>query len=30
MGYQRVFKRYELKYIITRRQKEAILEAMEP
>lgn len=30
MGYQRVFKRYELKYIITHRQKEAILEAMEP
>lgn len=30
MKYQQVFKRYELKYMLTRRQKEAILEAMRP
>ena len=30
MGYQTVFKRYELKYIMTRKQKARILEAMEP
>jgi len=30
MAFQSVFKRYELKYRITRRQKELIMEAMEP
>ena len=30
MEYQNVFKRYELKYIITQAQKEKLLEAMEP
>lgn len=30
MGYQAVFKRYELKYILTLQQKEKILKAMEP
>ena len=30
MGFQTVFKRYELKYILTREQKNAILAAMEP
>lgn len=30
MGYQTVFKRYELKYILTLAQKEKILKAMEP
>ena len=30
MGYQAVFKRYELKYMITEEQKEKILKAMEP
>ena len=30
MGYQAVFKRYEIKYMITAEQKEAILRAMEP
>ena len=30
MGYQTVFKRYELKYIMTREQKAKVLEAMEP
>ena len=30
MGYQAVFKRYELKYIITADQKERILKAMQP
>lgn len=30
MGYQSVFKRYEMKYLLTQRQKEAILAAMEP
>ena len=30
MVYQNVFKRYELKYIITKEQKEKLLKAMEP
>ncbi|MBO5460878.1 MAG: polyphosphate polymerase domain-containing protein [Ruminococcus sp.] len=30
MAYQAIFKRYELKYMLTRSQKEAILKAMEP
>lgn len=30
MGYQTVFKRYELKYMLTQDQKEKILKAMEP
>ena len=30
MGYQTVFKRYELKYIMTREQKAKVLKAMEP
>lgn len=30
MAYQTVFKRYELKYMITKEQQEKILEAMEP
>ncbi len=30
MAYQTVFKRYELKYMLTQGQKEKILEAMEP
>ena len=30
MAYQTVFKRYELKYMITREQKDRILRAMEP
>lgn len=30
MAYQKVFKRYELKYMITKEQKEKILKAMEP
>jgi hypothetical protein len=30
MGYQAVFKRYEIKYMITAAQKERILKAMEP
>lgn len=30
MGYQAVFKRYEIKYMITAEQKEKILQAMEP
>lgn len=30
MAYQSVFKRYELKYLITQAQKEKLLEAMEP
>ena len=30
MGYQAVFKRYEIKYMITEAQKERILRAMEP
>ena len=28
MGYQAIFKRYEIKYLITARQKERILKAM--
>lgn len=30
MGYQDIFKRYELKYLLTREQKALLLEAMEP
>ena len=30
MSYQAVFQRYEMKYLLTRRQKEAVLRAMEP
>ena len=30
MGYQSVFKRYEIKYMVTARQKDRILKAMEP
>lgn len=30
MGDQMVFKRYEMKYLLTRKQKEKVLEAMEP
>ncbi len=30
MGYQAVFKRYEIKYIVTAKQKARILKAMEP
>ena len=30
MAYQTVFKRYELKYMLTRQQKEKVLAAMEP
>lgn len=30
MAYQATFKRYELKYLLTRRQKEAVLQAMRP
>ena len=30
MGYQAVFKRYEIKYMLTREQKQAVLEAMAP
>ena len=30
MAYQAVFKRYELKYLLTREQKQIILQAMEP
>ena len=30
MAYQTVFKRYELKYLLTLAQKEQILQAMEP
>ena len=30
MGFQTVFKRYELKYILTAEQKEKVLRAMEP
>ena len=29
MGYQAVFKRYEIKYVVTAEQKERILKAME-
>ena len=28
MAYQSVFKRYELKYLLTRKQKKAVLQAM--
>ena len=30
MNYQNVFKRYELKYLITKKQKEKLVEVMEP
>ena len=30
MAYQSVFKRYELKYLLTRKQKKAVLQAMAP
>ena len=30
MSYQMVFKRYELKYMLTQKEKTAVLEAMEP
>ncbi len=30
MAYQSVFKRYELKYLLTRKQKKAVLQAMTP
>ena len=30
MGYQAVFKRYEIKYMVTAEQKARILKAMEP
>ena len=30
MAYQNVFKRYELKYLLTQEQKEKVLKAMEP
>ena len=30
MGYQAVFKRYEIKYVVTAEQKERILKALEP
>ena len=30
MSYQTIFKRYELKYILTKEQKELVLKAMEP
>ncbi len=30
MAYQAIFKRYELKYMLTRQQKETLLEAMKP
>ena len=30
MGYQAVFKRYEIKYMVTAEQKERILKAIEP
>lgn len=30
MGFQNVFKRYELKYLLTKEQKNVILEAMQP
>lgn len=30
MAYQTIFKRYELKYILTQKQKESVLNAMEP
>lgn len=30
MAYQSVFKRYELKYMLTKEQKQKVLEAMDP
>ena len=30
MTYQTTFKRYEIKYLLTQKQKEIILQAMEP
>lgn len=30
MGSQMVFKRYEIKYLLTRKQKETVLAAMKP
>lgn len=30
MAYQTVFERYELKYLLTREQKEKVMQAMEP
>ena len=30
MGYQAVFKRYEIKYMVTAEQRDRILKAMEP
>ena len=30
MAYQAVFKRYELKYLLTKEQKEKVIQAMEP
>ena len=30
MGYQTIFKRYELKYLLTRQQKELLVETMKP
>lgn len=30
MGYKTIFQRYELKYLLTRAQKERILQIMEP
>lgn len=30
MSFQTVFKRYELKYLLTEKQKEKVLQAMEP
>ena len=30
MGFQTVFKRYEIKYMLTQEQKQKVLQAMEP
>lgn len=30
MAYQATFKRYEIKYLLTQQQKEAVLQAMKP
>ena len=30
MAYQATFKRYEIKYLLTKQQKQAVLQAMEP
>ena len=30
MAYQATFKRYEIKYLLTRQQKQAVLQAMQP